>query len=952
MSRSAINRSTLQTLVALLALVAWIPTFGAGPVLAAEPTDSGVVGSVVDAETGKPLAFATVMLTPVEPYPETPEGGVGANSRGDGSYRVFAHPGTYTLQVSYLGYQKMVVKDVVVKAGAFETLNASLTPSAVSLKTVEVTAKKVHDTEAALLSVQKKAGAVSDAIGAEQIKKSTDSNAAEVLTRVTGMSVVGGRYVYVRGLGERYSMTQVNGSMIGSPEPNKRVVPLDLFPADLLDNVSVQKTYTPDQPGEFAGGIVNVNTRDFPGEKVWSVSFAPGYKGSTTGRAFETYSGRGRWDFLGLSGGSRDLPGVVESWAAHRKVARRSPYDPNGTGFSGDSLETMGEAFNRSWSPRRATARPAINFAGSYGDEIDLFGRPLGFIAGVSVNNGLNTSRFSDNSYQGTSESLVPMTSYDGRTSTANSLWGTMLNASYRLGDANMLRLRGMYNRSAEDEVRTYEGDNTDISARLRDTRLRYVERGILTSTIGMDHALKALLNSKLQWQVNYSQAQRDETDRRESVYEAPLGDAGAEFHLSGRFPLNRLYSYMDDYDRVYQADWTIPFSQWAHHPSSLKVGYLRKNKDRAMNLRRFIFKTQSVDLSAPPESLLTNETISGGSGTGQFALEEVTRATDSYRAAQDLDAEYFMVDMPLVPALRLVTGVRWEMSDQRTTTLSPFLSSDSLVVASIKTTDALPSVNLTWSPRPAFNLRGAWSRTVSRPDLRELTPFELTDFVSGFAESGNPRLKRARIQNEDLRAEFYPSPRELLAVSIFHKHFQDPIEVSIGNQPALQRVPVNGAGGWVKGVELEARVGLGRVSPSLGSLGLNGNLTLVKSRAKLDQATWESSRQRPLQGQSPYVANLGLFYNSKSGHDSAALLYNVFGKRLAGIGYVEIPHIYEMPRHSLDATVSHAMGGTRMKLSVENILNNDTRYEQGGLPQSTTKNATSVSLSLSYGTR
>jgi outer membrane receptor protein involved in Fe transport len=956
--------------------------FGPGPrgipeVRAGDAGRGRVVGSVVSSETGEPLAFTNIVLFDaggLEPKtggarraeaggaaPDRESLGApvaGASSMTDGSYRIDVAPGTYWLVASYVSYNPLHVEGVVVKAGEVVTIDLPLVPEAVKIETVEVTASALRSTEAALLLKQRKAGAVSDAVSHEQIAKTADANAAEVLRRVTGLSVVDGRFVYVRGLGERYSSTEVNGIAVGNPEPNRRVLALDLFASSLIDNVEIQKTYTPDRPGDFGGGVVNINTRDFPGRKRWSASASSGYNAKSTGKTFLTYGG-GHTDYLGIDDGTRDVPDAVFDIAGDAPVTMQGPA---GGGFTPAELERITRAFRNTWTPQRKSARPAANFGGSYADETRVLGRPLGFSASGSYSRGYQTTREDLNSYDA---ELGALTDYDVEKSESSVLWGGVLASSYRLHRSHTLTLRTMYNRSAEDEVRLTEGRNNDISADMRITRLRYVERGLFCGSAGMEHALRPLFGSTFDWRVSYSRATRSEPDRRESVYqksseavEDPGGGPSTvrESYIlafTGSFPpLSRMYGTLRDEERGVDGSWTIPFRSWSGLDAKLKTGFLLGGKDRVEGYRRFRYRigpqARQVDTSLPPEALLSDENVA----VQKFLLLEDTRDTDNYTAQQRTAAQYAMFDLPLTKRLRLVTGARIERVDQTVETQALFVRSGQVVRASLSDTDVLPSVNLTYGLRENMNLRGAFSRTVNRPDLRELTPLSLTDYSTVTAEAGNPELQRALITNYDLRWEVYPTHRELLAVSAFYKRLRDPIEKTVLITPAPAYQPQNGEGGRLYGVEIEARLGLDRVARSLGALAAATNLTFVDSETRIARGE-QTSKERPLHGQSPYVANVGLFYGAKSGRLSGSLLYNVFGKRLAYVGVGVIPDIYEMPRHAVDMTMSCAVGpSVKLRFAAENLLNDEVRFEQGDAahPTSLHRRGRSVSLALSTG--
>jgi hypothetical protein len=894
-----------------------------------------------------------------------PRGTVG---KGDGTYKIALPPGTYRVEVQYISYQMLKVTDVVVKQDELSTLDLTLTPQAIQLKAVEVTAQEVRNSESATLAKRKKAPAASDAISAEQISRTADGNVAEVATRVTGISIVGDRYVYIRGLGERYNTTMLNGATLATPEPERRVVPLDLFPSDLVDNLVVQKSYTPDLPGDFAGGGVDINTREFPGKRLFSFSASSGYNSATTGKDYLIYSGGDR-DRLGFDDGTRALPDLIQKYAANEPIREQSSF--SSLGFPADTLAIFGEEFNKIWTPTKKDGAPEYSFAGSYGDQFNLFDRELGVFAGGSWKNSFQSYDFEKNVYESQSEAgfLTPTALYDGASSEDEVLWGGLLHSSYRVNDAHTVSLRGMYDRSSEDEVRIYEGYEGDTSQRpIRDTRFLFVERGLFSGALESEHNLQSMLNSRVQLRASYSQSQRNEPDRREYVYEyvtryfedpaSGEQDSSSAWELSSVSPdrsFTRFFSELDDIERGFDGSWSMPFEAVKGLEAKLKAGFAHKNKDRDFALRRFTFTQPlpqtGIDITQAPEQLMTDENITGSRTTG-FVLEERTRFTDNYRGAHDLNAGFLMADMLVTTKLRAVAGVRVETSDQRVLTEDILYHNEPPVNVQLKTNDILPSINLTYGLTPTMNLRASYFKTLARPELRELAPYSMANYQGDFEEEGNPDLNRSLIYNYDIRGEYFPGPNEVLAVSAFAKQLLDPIEKSVqgGDDPVYK--PVNGQGGSLLGLELESRIGLGRISPPLSQFGFNGNLTLVRSRTKIDQLGIQYSHERPLEGQSPYVANVGFSYTSDRGHTQATLLYNVFGRRIRYVGFGTLPDVYEEPRGNLDFTVSQGIGGANLKLAFTNMLNYETVYKQGDQITDQYEKGRGFSLSIAYGSR
>lgn len=935
-----------------------------------ETAGSKIIGRVLSAETGEPLGYANVSVYKTNPAAGDTLGSPfgGANTAQDGSYRVACPAGTYRLVVGYVGYNQQKISGVEVGPDAVATVDVSLYSTAMEIEEIEITARADRATEQAILTKQKRSSSVSDGISTQQIKKTPDSNAADVLKRVTGVSTVGGKYIYVRGLGERYSATQVNGSTISSPEPNKKVVPLDIFAAGLLENVVIQKTYTPDQPGEFAGGVVNLSTRDFPGQRLWELSVSTGLGTEAASNDFRSYAGGGT-DFLGFDDGARALPDLVEKLAGHKLVEQRGMFDPPSKGFSSDTLAMIGQSFHDDWETETGK-RPLSNMglAASYGDEIQVLGEPLGFLGSVSYT---NTSSYNDavlTTYENAGEDV--RSSYDTATSESASLWGAIVNTSYRFNPFHTLNVRTMYNRSAEDEVRVANGFTTDTNRNMETTRYQFVERGIFTSSLGMNHFVSPLFGATVDWKVTYANAERNEPDRRQLAYEE-IGDIIVideepvdtvySYQLTNRLRPQREFGEMTEDDRGYEAALSVPFRQWSSLEAKVKTGFQIKNRDRSFSWRRFAYELPSLTgtgvdrdsvFAQPADDLLTVENIGGPNDrTRQFWLRENTGDKDSYLASQDVDALYMMFDLPLTSRLRTVFGARAENATMTNDTYNQFTGVQSSE-AKLDNDDVLPSLNLIYSLNDASNLRAAFSKTVSRPDLRELSDFYLEDVVTLISEVGNPELKRALITNYDLRWETYPGTQEIFAVSAFYKEFEDAIERSVllGSAPVIK--PVNAKSASLYGAEFESRFGLGRLRPGLSSISATANLTVVESEAELDESTGvQYSSKRPLEGQSPYVVNAGFYYSSDDGKTNGSILYNRFGRRLSRVGLLETPDIYEESRGALDLQVARSFRTFRLKLTAKNLTDEESRFAHDGAGvTSLSKNGRAFAVSISTG--
>ena len=870
----------------------------------------------------------------------------GMLTEADGRFRFTVTPATYRLIFSYQSYSVVSRDGVIAEPGATVDLTMTLTPKPLEIKGVEVKGEQLHGTEVSALKDQKKAPFVSDAITAEQISKSTDSNAAEALQRVTGLSVVGGKYVYVRGLGERYSSTQVNGASVGTPEPNKRVVPLDVFASGSLDEVTVQKTYTPDQEGEFAGGVIQLKTRDISSGRGFTQSFSTGTSAGTLSRKYLGYPG-GSLDFLGFDDGKRDLPDIVYHYSGGGRLPTLATrFTP---GLTQEQLQEVSRAFSRNFWPQGKGGSPNYSYSASYGQAFNLLGRRFGFLASGSLSNGFTNVDRDLNAYRGTSTNLYPFYTYKVHESTRHILGGAMANLGADLGHGQKIHLRSLYTRQTDDNARITSGPNQDYGTDLvQITSLDFVQRGVFSTVLSGEHEFAGLKKFGVDWKASYSTSVRDEPDRRESLYES---DGRGGIALSGRnAPLTYVFGHMNEYDRSAQVNLAQPFPFFGREGGRFRAGAWTRTRNRVSEFRRFLFKAprlaDSVDTHLPPESLLVDANFD----RNVFLIEELTRANDTYRARQELNAAYVLGELPVLDRLRVLGGARVERSTQSVDTRSPFVTTAVPTDALLEDTDVLPAVNVTYRLRENMNVRAGYSVTLSRPELRELSPFDMYDYETGYSEMGNPDIKSTRIQNYDARWEIYPGSRELFAVSGFRKTLFQPIEnVVEGSGGGYVLSPRNGRDGRLSGFEVEARTGLRRIwdgldrilpiPSSTGALdrwALTANYSHVESSVRVRITTDPSGnpifREGPLQGQSSYSLNLGLHYGSERMEGS--LLYSAFGNRLAQVGagaYPNpLPDIYEHPLQSLDLTFAKRVNHLfRLKGSVENLLDRSDEFHQ-----------------------
>ena len=907
-----------------------------------------ITGIVVDSNTEAPLVDVTIRVTDTQIRVTTDE---------TGAFSLELPIGTYKIQASASFYNTYTITDLEVKAGETpEPLRVLLVAQVVKLDAIKMPVQLSQSSERGLLEQRMRSSGIEDSISTEEISRLPASSAGEAIKRVTGVSIVGGRYVFVRGLGERYSNTLLNNVEIPSPEPNRRVVPMDIFPASLLASLQTVKTFSPDQPGGFAGGSVQVFTKDFPEELTMSLSMSTGFNTQATGEEGLTYPG-GDYDFLGFDDGSRQLPSIIEDQAADVPIRERGRFTP--AGFTPTEIQAFGQSFENVWSPERQPLPVNQGYKFSLGNSNTIFGKQFGYLGVISYGNSHNYGTQVRNAYRiGLNQTLSPVTSYAIEQSGNEVDWGTVLNTSLRFSPEHLISLKTLLTHTAENEIRTWEGFNADRNTDMRSTRLRYVERQLFSGQFAGMHdfnfgepELEALEAPEapavsMEWRLTYSRAARDEPDTRENIYE-DRGDGTFVFRdvtQSG----SRFFFDLEDDEYNARADWKVRVGT----EGLFKFGGMLRDRARTFDVRRFRFLPSdqvdaTVNLSDQPEILFQTANIA----PRVFELRESTRSTDNYLADHNIYSGYMMLDLPLSAKWQVMSGVRLESSDQTVTTYDPFAATRKEIEANLQTLDWLPGLNVTYRLTERMNLRFAASRTITRPDFRELAPFEFTDFVGGRTILGNPELERTQIDNFDFRWEVFPQIGGILAISAFYKRFQKPIEQIVQPQAEVRITYENAEGAHNYGLELEARQNLGVLTDALRNFSINTNAALISSQVVLPEDIGiQTSSERPLQGQCPYIINVSIGYEDPNWGLSSALAYNIFGRRLSEVGNHGVPDVYEQPRGQLDASFSRTVANHfKFSVSAKNLLDPYVHYKIGEETYVEYKIGRSFSFGISY---
>ena len=928
----------------------------------------GVSGIVVDSETGEPLIGANVIIDGTT---------TGTATDLDGRYLLKVEPGSYTIVYRFIGFDQKVVQEIEVISGVTTRIDVSLSPRTMGFGEVIVEARSLDNTEAALLKQRQKAASFKDAISSEAMSQTGSSDAAEAMSKVTGASVVGGKYVFVRGLGGRYSSAQLNGASLPSADPDQNSAQLDLFPTNLLDNIVATKTFTPDQPGSFSGGTVNITTKAFPEGFTLKLTSGLAYNtgvflsdGFLAGPTSKT-------DWLGRDNGLRDIPAALSDPRVVIPRASQARRDPE----LAQRLDALSKSFSSVMVPSSGDAALNQNYAISLGNQFLLFGRPLGFVASGTYSrdysgyDGGTSAQFE--ATDPNADSLNVTFDFADTSGVQKAGWGLLGNLAYQAHPYHELGFNYFGTQDGEQLARYQVGTypkNTRPPVQFETYVLQYTERAVGSYQARGKHYLKTLANLRAEWNAAFTSTSQEEPDLRfffdqfvhtdldrdgvadTTVYAINLGSSNAT-------PPTRVFRDLHENNVETNLNLEIPLRIGSSVLMQFKAGIAYLHKTRDFRERKFNYRDNSLnfnDFGGDIDAYFSAQSLgvigeSNGAFTFGNTIEEGTRLANSYDGEQEVAALYGMLDAPLSRRLRLIGGVRYE------TTQMEIVSLDSTkALGEIDERDLLPSLNVVYALRESMNLRASASRTLARPTFREIAPFTSFSFAGGPELSGNPDLGRTLISNYDLRWEWFVNSGEVLAASGFYKYFVDPIErviISNNNQISFVNVP----NATVYGVEFEVRKSLGVLTERLRRLTANANVALIHSNVdvparELDLAEgFDIDKTRPFQGQSPYVLNVGLAYENYESGTSASLSFSRFGERVSSVAIGGAPNVFERSRNDLFFTVGQrVLNLLDVKFSMDNVLGADfveaQEYQGASFVTRRYELGRTVKLSFTYG--
>lgn len=906
--------------------------------MAAMAQNGSISGKLVDAKSGEELIGVSVSVEGTS---------YGAASDFEGKFLINnLKPGTYNLNISYVAYKKKQLIGVVVKAKEVTPLgNITLEAVTKELNEVVIKTEVKKENSAGLLIQQKNAATISDGISADNIRKTPDRNTSDVLKRVSGASIQDNKFAIIRGLNERYTTAYLNGAPLPSSESDRKAFSFDIFPSNLLDNLVILKTATPDMPGEFGGGIIEINTKSVPDNNFQSFGLSTGYNSITTFKDQVTYQG-GKYDFLGIDDGTRALPSGIPSsknfpvnTAAQAALSKNMPND---------------------WATQNTTFAPNIGMQYSlgrvWGQKVSKFG--LLVAATYSRTNQFGVAyRKSFDSNEDPNVPVLLTDDYADKNYISATLLGVMANFSYKINTNHQITLRNLYSVNTDDRVIVRDGTaepNASNPLLIHGTAQWFTSNKIYTSQLtGTHYIVKPKL--KVNWVAGYSNVMREIPNLRRNSYtkytsildpENPNANDTvyrANVNNSSVGPLyggNRFYSTNKEYIYSVKGDVSrnFDYKEW-HLKNTIKVGAQLQDRNRDFTASQYgmvKYLPGGVGSAPFPDSLLylpqgqifSQQYIwQQGQTTPGFAVRNNHKPTDSYTASSKLYAGFIMFDNRYKERYRLIWGARLESFEQRLNTT--FDNGKPFDLKTVKV-DILPSVNFVYAVTESQNLRLSYSQTVNRPEFRELAPFAFYDFSTMFVTSGNEELKRALINNYDVRYEWYPGRGQVISATGFYKYFTNPIEQTALPSVSKEVTYNNADYAHVYGLEAEFRMLLGYLTGKDDTHWLNNytiytNVALIKSevRIKDENAAGLSSKTRSLQGQSPYIVNSGLQYFNPNNGWSLSVSYNKVGQRIYIVGNDNEPNIWENGRDQIDAQVGKTFLKNKLdiRLTVKDLL-------------------------------
>ncbi|MEO6314841.1 MAG: outer membrane beta-barrel protein [Chitinophagaceae bacterium] len=851
----------------------------------------------------------------------------GAASDQSGQYTITLTAGKkYNIDFTAVGYSIKAISEIEVAADQVTNLDITMEVADKNLAGVTVTATRNtarRETVNSVIQFQKNTNTVASVVSAESIRRSPDRNTGEVLKRTPGASLIDGKFLVIRGLADRYNQAMLNGILLTSTEPDRKTFSFDIIPAPMIDNIIINKAFVPELPGEWAGGLIQVNTKDIPSKNFFNVQIGTGFNSQTVGKDFYKSRG-GKLDFLGIDDGARGLP---DSYTNKSSFNLASP----------EEKVAIGKQMNNNWSANTVKAPLNSSFQASGGFAGTLFGKKVGGIIGVNYN---KTNRYTDILNQSQSlndlKKFDPLSSYTDGRYTQEITAGAVASVSMQLDARNKISLKSIVNVNTNNYVIRRNGVNNATGDDVQNSgEIAFRENTFFTAQLTGEHSIGTPF--KFKWYGAFNILDGYSPDQRRFQYTRKSGTQDPFLFLVGNSLAqesgSRIFQTLNDYIYTGGGDLTYNFDLFGQK-QAVKGGYMLQVKDRLFDAQLFanyLPKDNAALRLQPIDKIFSPENFGDGSANSTlFAFNSINNKNFRYLANTILNAGFLQLDNQLTDQLRVVWGVRVEDFDQLLGSVKKWDSRHKHT----RQTDFLPGVNATLKLNTKTNLRLSGSQTVIRPEQRELAALTLYDFELNSAVQGNPNLLRTKVSNFDLRYEIYPRAGEVFTLGIFYKYFDKPIEQILQQGGAIFEFD-NPASAKAFGVEFEMRKRLDFLGAGLKNFTFQANAAYINSKVKDDKRNID----RPLQGQSPYLLNFGLMYDLEKAGFNATLLFNQIGKRIYIVGDIPassgagFPDIWEAPRPVLDFQMSKKFikNKAEVRLNIADILNRTQYFYQNG---------------------
>ena len=889
---------------------------------------SGIItGTVNDGEYNDILPFANVIIKDSQR---------GALSDFEGKYSLELKPGIYTVQFSFVGYQTLEINEVIVKNGETIIVDVTLKASTAKLDEVIIRTSLKRNTEASILHLQRNSVKLMDGLSLESIKNSGASDIASAVKNIPGVSVQRGKYVYVRGLGDRYTKTSLNGVDVPGLDPDRNTLQLDLFPSSILENVIVSKSSTADQGADFTGGAINIVTKDIPNKEGYSASLGLGYNSDFHfNKNYLTYKGS-KTDFLGFDNGLRDNPIPNQQYIP-------LPQE------NGEVVEILTKRFTKNLAARRETSFMDYNFSFTAGNQFDVGNNKLGYVAAISYRN--ETQYFSQYIDGQVFRKNVNPTIYElntdrtqqGEGGTNNVLISGIAGLSFKT-EKSKYKFNILHIQNGESKASIFNQQNRiQNSNQIKKDNLIYTQRSITNLLLNGKHSIDQESNWTLDWKLSPSLALVYDKDFRVTPFKVSIDElTGIETYTiepsESGLP-TRIYRDLNEGNIVSNID-IINKHTFLGKEAKLKLGVGYAYKTRNFVVERFSFPLLNIVsdfANGDPDQILADQNIYDASINSGVFVRRDSGISDTYDSQMSIASAYASEEFKITDWFQAVVGLRFEKFQlvytgerQDGTKLNKATILDK--------SDFFPSTNLIFdlNEEGSQKIRTSYARTTARPSFKEASLAEIFDPINNTFFIGNINIQPTYINNFDLRYEKYGENGDFYAISGFYKSFKDPIELSFIRSATGQFTPLNLGDAIVYGTEIEIRKNLGFI-PGLEKFRINTNLSLINSEQEFsddEKANREDNLRsgevlddtRPLQGQSPYLVNFGIDYTNDNGWN-AGLFYNVQGKTLQIVGSGDIPDVYTLPFNNLLFNASKTFGKNKnatISLKFENLLNSN----------------------------